>query len=336
MILKKNLIMVTLILLAVGLFFSCESDEDVNGPTDGNDTIEALIDRYETAINSHDTLAVAAVVANDFIGTGWDKTCYLNRVKELFTEYPSVSVSINIIDTIETGDISKIITDWAFTNVDNPQSMNGVDTIYVIRRSGIWYIWGDRILFDADAFVVRFSSDNEYYVEMLLDDPGHRAISVNVSGTGISPPQPATFQLTNQCANGGRWWGVNVSLGSPTPPPLPAAYNFEAITADSTYNFAASANEYFSEFAEPIFPMEDDTVNSTFTFMWHLIPGLDSIAYGIQLDGHFWQVESDSLDDTTLVYNGTALTSGQHSYLISAKRHDGSAHSLQSASFYVQ
>jgi len=257
-------------------------------------------------------------------------------VNELFTESPNVSVSINIIDTIEIGDTAKIITDAEFTNVGDPQSMSGVDTLYVIKRSGIWYIWGDRELFEADAFVVRFSNNNEYYVEMLLEDAGHRAISVNVSGTGIAQPQAATFELRGQCANGGRWWGPNVLLGSTTPPTLPAAYNFEAITADSTYNLAASTNEYFTEFAEPIFPIESDAISGAFTFIWHRIPSLDSIEYGIQLDGHFWQVENDSLDDTTYAYNGPTLSSGQHSYYISASRNHSKAHSLQSASFHVQ
>lgn len=184
--------------------------------------------------------------------------------------------------------------------------------------------------FPADAFVVRFSNSNEYVVEMLLSDPSHRATTVTITGTGIVQPYVAIY---NQHGDG-NWWGPNVSLGSSTPPPLPATYEFQVATGDESRVVGATASEYFGEFAVPVFPVATDTVASTgFTFVWNPAAATNCVEYAIQLDGHFWQKNAGSA--TSIAYDGPSLAAGAHQYYVSSMPKGCNTSSLVSMSFNV-
>jgi hypothetical protein len=289
-----------------------------------------LLSRYVAAVNNHDSAAVDSCIDENYLDDGNDKQIYMEQLGSAFEEYPSLTMSVQKISEDITGDLAYVIINMD-VSLDSLTQMSMMDSTYCIRRTGLWYIYGNQKVFRAETFIVRFSDNNQYYAEMFLDDPAHRATTVTLTGTGLSQPQTLSYNIYGS----GRWWGPTIPLGTTTPPPVPVTYNFEAVTADSVYTLTVSTSDYFGDFAEPIYPLSDDTVSgSSFTFVWHPVPGDSSIEYGIQLDDHFWQVSAGY--DTTLTYDGPPLSAGLHHYYISARPEEMESHSLASMTFIVK
>ena len=295
------------------------------------DSVENLVERYEVALNSHDTSLIGALMLGDFLHNGRDKACYLDYLRYSFVRYPGATFSLDIVSkTAQLDDATLVLR---ATEFDAGLVMPYTDTVTAARVNGRWFLKGNGEYYSPRIVVARYSHDNRYAAVPTVDDNSGRGILMYYTGTGF-PVSLRMVMTGGDCATGRRWMGQSFSMSGDPPTPLPLSYVFEATTLDGSEIVSRSSSDYFGEYATPVYPRETDTVSSSLTFVWHPIPGYQTINYGIKL-GNGWEKYTD-LEDTTLVYDGPALTGDSAHYYLIARPRGQSAYSARSVYFQIQ
>jgi hypothetical protein len=178
--------------------------------------------------------------------------------------------------------------------------------------------------------VAQHWSSGNYYVVHEYDDLSRTAISVTVTGPGITGSKALSYNTLY-----GHWdtWtspSTPVNLGTTSPAGLPFTYTF-TITDTTTWTATSTVTCFQEQFATNLSP--SGTVAGTPSFSWTGI-GDSSALYGVELhDGNndlIWSTYG--ISGTSVVYNGPALTSGAtYQYYVSVS--NSSACSKDSNSF---
>ena len=295
------------------------------------DSVENLVERYEIALNSHDTSLVGALMLDNFLHNGRDKACYLDYLRQSFVRYPAATFSLDLI--AKTAELDNAMLVLRVTTFDAGLIMPYTDTVTAARVNSRWYLKGNTEYFSPRIVMVRYSYNDQYLASTVVEDNGDRAVLMQFTGTGF--PVYLTMVMTGgDCATGRYWGGQPLNLAGDPPSPLPLTYSFLVTTLFGTELLNCSSSDYFGEYAAPIFPIQTDAISGPFTFVWHPIPGYQTINYGIRL-GNGWEKYTD-FEDTTLVYDGPALTGDSAHYYLIARPRGQSAYSARSVYFQIQ
>ncbi len=295
------------------------------------DSVENLVERYEIALNSHDTSQIGTLMLSDFLHNGRDRACYLDYLRQSFVRYPAVTFSLDLISKIAELDNALLVL--RVNTLDAGLIMPYTDTVTAARVDSRWYLKGDQKHYSPAIAVARYSHNNEYQASTVVEDNGGRAALMNYTGTGF-PVQLQMAKIGGDCATGCYWRGQPYPLAGDPPSPLPLTYTFLATSPYGSTLLNCSSSDYFGEYALPIYPIETDTVSGSLTFVWHPIPGYQTINYGIKV-GNGWEKYTD-FENTTLIYDGPPLTGDSAHYYLIARPRGQSAYSARSVYFQIQ
>ena len=295
------------------------------------DSVENLVERYEIALNSHDTSQIGTLILSDFRHNGRDKACYLDYLRQSFVRYPAATFSLDLIAKTAQLDDAQLVL--RVTTFDGGLIIPYTDTISAARVDSRWYLKGDQQHYSPGIVVARFSHDNRYSAVPVVDDNSIRAALITVTGTGM-PAAVFMAAAGDNCTDGRQWSAPPLNLSGEPPTPLPVTYSFLVTSPYGSTLLEYSSSDYFGEYAVPVFPLQTDTVSGPFAFVWHPIPGYQTINYGIRL-GNGWEKYTD-FEDTTLIYDGPPLTGDSAHYYLIARPRGQSAYSAQSVYFQIQ
>jgi len=163
-----------------------------------------------------------------------------------------------------------------------------------------------------------------YYINLFVDDPSQAFTGVTVNGPGLTGDVALVY--TN-----GRWLlsdAGGIVLGT-TLPTGARTYNFTAATGGPPVTGSKTVSVYVEGYATNLSPTA--SVNATPTFSWTGIAGAAGYAvilYDTTAGGAWvWTSQQLAPDQTSVSYNGSALTAG-HAYqylVVSSVNTDGNS-----------
>jgi len=152
-----------------------------------------------------------------------------------------------------------------------------------------------------------------------LQDVGHYANSVSVTGPGLAAPFPITYDV-----NKGRW---STSTANNMTLVAGATYTYTVVDAvGSTILTESIMNPIITQAPTNVLPANGSTVSTTPTFSWGAVT-VGTPNYGVQifdgLGGMVWETYLGSTT-TSVAYNGAPLADGVYQLLVGAEFNSGS------------
>jgi hypothetical protein len=157
-----------------------------------------------------------------------------------------------------------------------------------------------------------------YLVSLRYIDPNRTATSVSVTGPGITGSVALTYNTHGPSWGSGTPESI-ISFGTTYPDGLPFTYTFTITDATGTWTATSTISCFQQQFVSNVSPT--GSVTGTPTFSW---TGIDdpSPVYGVQVNDSngTWLWDAHFISDTSIVYNGPALTPGiTYGYVVSVQ-----------------
>ena len=286
-----------------------------SGPTVASDdetAIRNVFQQWEQYMEAENLTATMSLFSGSFLHTGANKTATSANIADFFATYSGIAITAtNLVITI-TGDTATasfhltINTDQRVVeDRDWSPQQDDMGFCFLRKESGVWRFYGNQQWYGTRAFSA-YSAPPNYWLELWVWDPTHRATSATVSGPGIPANTPLTWQSW-----GGEWsWSANPGL--PTPPPTPPmTYTFTITDASGVTVLQDVVEGYCTQLATNLSPSGGQTVVGTPTFTWTGV-SLPGATYAVEVNdaswNRVWQVYD--LTATTVPYGGPPLTAG--------------------------
>ncbi len=300
--------------------------------------LESAFAAAMTAYNAQNLADFMSFVSENFLDEGEDKADFQSEIAADMAEVPFQPQTYEILSTVISADKGTMRLIW-----DNIET----ETLFFIKEGTEWKLYGNQLYYGAFAhsgWQADTSATDQYWVNIVLEDPDNSIIQVHASGPGL----PGEGVYLNHDENQGHWVSFATGPGQQdknpkfgqTAPLLPLVYTLTIDDAGSTGMLQSVQTLTVQGFqtsvwAQNIFPANGARIASdALIFSWDAIP--QGYQMGVELEAHdgtrIW--ERYRFTGTTAAYDGPVLADGDYRYHLTVRDSDGN-YSLVTTEFTI-